>query len=147
MSGSVPIFAGEGVTLVCVAAVHCRNTGRRVSRVEVALRTLVAPIAGIIAVVGLVGPFALGAGATTSTTLPGPAPNQAQINAATSQVDQIEATLSQEEQQLSVLDNRYDTAVQNLQTAQSALQAIDGKLTQTTVSAGQRAFADASSAN
>lgn len=80
---------------------------------------------------GLVGPFALGAGATTSTTLPGPAPNQAQINAATSQVDQIEATLSQEEQQLSVLDNRYDTAVQNLQTAQSALQAIDGKLTQT----------------
>jgi cell wall-associated NlpC family hydrolase len=97
----------------------------------VALRTLVAPIAGIIAVVGLVGPFALGAGATTSTTLPGPAPNQAQINAATSQVDQIEATLSQEEQQLSVLDNRYDTAVQNLQTAQSALQAIDGKLTQT----------------
>ena len=46
-------------------------------------------------------------------------------------MDQIEATLSQEEQQLSVLDNRYDTAVQNLQTAQSALQAIDGKLTQT----------------
>jgi cell wall-associated NlpC family hydrolase len=78
-----------------------------------------------------VGPFALSAGATTPTTLPGPAPNQAQINAATSQVGQIESTLSQEEQQLSVLDNRYDTAVQNVQNAQNTLQAIDGKLTQT----------------
>ena len=64
------------------------------------------------------------AGATTSTTLPGPAPNQAQINATQSQVSQIEATLTQEEQQTSILDDKYNTAVQNLQNAQSTL-AVD----------------------
>ncbi len=72
-----------------------------------------------------------GAGATgtsTSTTLPGPAPNQAQINATQSQVSQIEATLAQEEQQTSILDDKYNTAVQNLQNAQSALQAISASL-------------------
>ena len=69
-----------------------------------------------------------GAGATTSTTLPGPAPNQAQINATQSQVGQIEATLTQEEQQTSILDDKYNTAVQNLQTAQSALQSIAASL-------------------
>jgi cell wall-associated NlpC family hydrolase len=77
---------------------------------------------------------ASGAGATgtsTPTTLPGPAPNQAQINAAQSQVSAIEATLSQEEQQTSVLDNRYDTAVQNLQAAQNALQVIDATIVRT----------------
>jgi cell wall-associated NlpC family hydrolase len=68
---------------------------------------------------------ASGAGAiNTSTTLPGPAPNQSQIDATESQVSQIEATLTQEEQQTSVLDDRYNTAVQNLQNAQSALQAL-----------------------
>jgi len=64
-------------------------------------------------------------GTVPPTTLPGPAPNQSQINAAKSQVSAIEATLSQEEQQSAALDNRYDTAVQNLQAAQNALQAID----------------------
>ena len=40
-------------------------------------------------------------------------------------------TLSQEEQQTSALDNRYDTAVQNLQNAQNALQTINASITQT----------------
>ncbi len=69
------------------------------------------------------------AGATTSTTLPGPAPNQSQINATQSQVSQIEATLAQEEQQTSILDDKYNTAEQNLQNAQTALQTIDANLT------------------
>ncbi len=63
-------------------------------------------------------------GATTSTTLPGPAPNQSQINSTQSQVSQIEATLAQEEQQTSILDEKYDTAQQDLQNAQTALQTI-----------------------
>jgi cell wall-associated NlpC family hydrolase len=67
-------------------------------------------------------------GATTSTTLPGPAPNQSQINATQSQVTQIETTLTQEEQQTSVLDDKYNTAVQDLQNAQSALQSIGTSL-------------------
>ena len=64
------------------------------------------------------------AGATTSTTLPGPAPNQSQINSTQSQVSQIEATLAQEEQQTSILDDKYNTAQQDLQNAQTALQTI-----------------------
>jgi peptidoglycan DL-endopeptidase CwlO len=71
---------------------------------------------------------ASGAGATTSTTLPGPAPNQSQIDATQSQVAQIESTLAQEEQQSSILDDKYNTAVQNLQNAQSALQSIAASL-------------------
>jgi cell wall-associated NlpC family hydrolase len=67
---------------------------------------------------------ATNAGATTSTTLPGPAPNQSQINSTQSQVGQIESTLSQEEQQTSILDDKYNTAQQNLQNAQTALQTI-----------------------
>jgi hypothetical protein len=63
--------------------------------------------------------------------LPGPAPNQSQINAAKSQVSAIEATLSQEEQQTSILDNRYDTAVQDLQNAQGALVTIGATITRT----------------
>ena len=43
----------------------------------------------------------------------------------------IEGTLSQEEQQSSALDDRYDTAVQNVQTAQTALVAINASITQT----------------
>ena len=50
----------------------------------------------------------------TPTTLPGPAPNQSQINTTQSQVAQIESTLAQEEQQTSVLDDKYNTALQNL---------------------------------
>ena len=71
---------------------------------------------------------AVGAGATP-TTLPGPAPNQSQINATQSQVAQIESTLTHEEQQTSILDDRYNTAVQNLQNAQSSLQSIAANLT------------------
>jgi cell wall-associated NlpC family hydrolase len=71
---------------------------------------------------------ATSAGATTSTTLPGPAPNQSQINATQSQVSQIESTLAQEEQQTSVLDDKYNTAEQNLQDAQTALQTIAANL-------------------
>jgi cell wall-associated NlpC family hydrolase len=71
---------------------------------------------------------AANAGATTSTTLPGPAPNQSQINATQSQVSQVETTLAQEEQQTSILDEKYDTAQQDVQNAQTALQAIAANL-------------------
>jgi cell wall-associated NlpC family hydrolase len=83
---------------------------------------------------------ASGAGATTSTTLPGPAPNQSQIDATQSQVAQIESTLAQEEQQSSILDDKYNTAVQNLQNAESALQSIAASLVQahTAVEADKR---------
>ena len=43
----------------------------------------------------------------------------------------IEATLSKEEQATSALDDQYDTAVQNLQNAQSAMQTINTKIAQT----------------
>jgi cell wall-associated NlpC family hydrolase len=87
---------------------------------------------------------ASGAEATnTSTTLPGPAPNQSQIDETQSQVSQIEATLTQEEQQTSVLDDRYNTAVQNLQNAQSALQVLAASLdhTRSAVAADKRLVA------
>ncbi len=71
-----------------------------------------------------------GAGATP-TTLPGPAPNQSQINTSRSQVTQIESALVQEEQQTAVLDDRYNTAMVNLQSAQSALQSIEANLQHT----------------
>ncbi len=75
----------------------------------------------------------------TPTTLAGPAPNQAQINSTSSQVQQIEATLAQEEEQSSVLDDRYDTAVQNMQTAQHAAIALGATLERTKVAvAGDR---------
>jgi cell wall-associated NlpC family hydrolase len=128
-----------------VAAVNCRNTCRRASRAPAVRGALVAVVIGLFGAgaPGLVNFDSSEAGATgssTSTTLPGPAPNQSQINAATSQVNQIEATLAKEEQQTSILDNRYDTAVQNLQTAQNALQTIDATLahTRSTVRADKR---------
>ena len=71
------------------------------------------------------------AGAVTSTTLPGPAPNQSQINATQAQVAQIESTLTQEEQQTSILDDRYNTAEQNLQNAQASLKSLNANLTRT----------------
>jgi cell wall-associated NlpC family hydrolase len=80
-------------------------------------------VVGVLAAV-LSAAAATNAGATTSTTLPGPAPNQSQINSTQSQVSQIESTLSQEEQQTSILDDKYNTAQQNLQNAQTALQTI-----------------------
>ncbi len=78
---------------------------------------------------GMVAPA--GATGSTPTTLPGPAPNQSQNNPTQTTVSQIEATLAQEEQETSILDDRYDTAIQNLQDAQSALQAIDANLVRT----------------
>jgi cell wall-associated NlpC family hydrolase len=83
---------------------------------------------------GYVAFAAPGADATTPTTTPGPAPNQSQINASKSQVSQIEATLGQEEQKSSALDNEYDTAVQNLQNAQAALTTIATTITKTKAS-------------
>jgi cell wall-associated NlpC family hydrolase len=80
---------------------------------------------------GLAGWLAPAGASPTSTTLPGPAPNQSQINATKSQVAQIEATLTQEEQKTSILDDRYDTAVQDLQNAQNALQVINANLART----------------
>jgi len=62
--------------------------------------------------------------APTPTTLPGPAPNQSQIDASQSQVAQIESTLTTEEQQAAVLDDKYNTAEQNLQNAQNQLQVL-----------------------
>jgi cell wall-associated NlpC family hydrolase len=110
-----------------VSSVHCRNTGRRLRRVIFARGALA------VSTLGLVGFSASAAGAspTTPTTTPGPAPNQSQINAAKAKVASIEATLSQEEQQSSALDDRYDTAVQNLQNAQTALQSITASITRT----------------
>jgi cell wall-associated NlpC family hydrolase len=108
------------VTLCHVDAVNCRNTVRR--------RNLVAQAAVIAGLLGVWCSAATAAGATgssTSTTLPGAAPNQSQINATQSQVAQIEGTLTQEEQQTSILDDKYNTAVQSLQNAQTALQTID----------------------
>jgi cell wall-associated NlpC family hydrolase len=113
-----------------VAAVHCRNAVRRVSLVALAKGALVAFILGCFA------PTAGATGSSTPTTRPGPAPNQAQIDAATTKVKQIEATLSQEEQQSSALDNRYVTAVQNMQNAQSALTSISADLARTTSAIG-----------
>jgi cell wall-associated NlpC family hydrolase len=62
--------------------------------------------------------------------LPGPAPNQSQINATQSQVSKVETTLAQEEQQTSILDEKYDTAQQNVVNAQAALQTIATSLVQ-----------------
>src|SRR5580698_3082983 len=92
-----------------VDAVNCRSTVRR--RTPFVRLTMVV---GILAALLSTATAATNAGATTSTTLPGPAPNQSQINATKSQVGQIEATLSQEEQQTSILDDKYDTAQQNV---------------------------------
>jgi peptidoglycan DL-endopeptidase CwlO len=87
-------------------------------------------IAGLLS--ALITPVvASGAGATTSTTLPGPAPNQSQINATETQVSQIEATLAQEEQQTSILDEKYDTAEQNAQNAQNALASLNAAMVRT----------------
>jgi cell wall-associated NlpC family hydrolase len=84
-------------------------------------------VAGVVAaMLSTVG--ATNAGATTSTTRPGAAPNQSQINSTQSQVSQIESTLAQEEQQTSALDDKYNTAEQNLQDAQAALQTIAANL-------------------
>jgi cell wall-associated NlpC family hydrolase len=100
--------------------VECRNTAR--GRTRIARATLIA---------GALGSWLLplgAAGAVTSTTLPGPAPNQSQINSTESQVAQIESTLAQEEQQTSILDDKYNTAVQTLQNDQSEEQSLAAQL-------------------
>jgi cell wall-associated NlpC family hydrolase len=85
-------------------------------------------VVGVLAALLSTATATTNADATTSTTRPGPAPNQSQINATKSQVGQIEGTLSQEEQQTSILDDKYNTAEQNLQNAQTALQTIAADL-------------------
>ncbi len=87
--------------------------------------------AGTWMIAGIDASVAGGAGTTTPTTTPGPAPNQSQINSTKAEVDGIEATLSQEEVQTNLLDGRYDTAMENLQNAQSALQTINASIVQT----------------
>jgi cell wall-associated NlpC family hydrolase len=122
--------------------VKCRDSGRRRPRSNWAHGAIVATVVGLLGAgaAGLGGFAAPLASATTPTTTPGPAPNQSQINAAESQVATIEATLSQEEQQSSLLDNRYDTAVQDQQNAQAALATVTTRLvqTKTAVSADKR---------
>jgi peptidoglycan DL-endopeptidase CwlO len=73
----------------------------------------------------------LGAAGFTASDAEASGPTQSQISSTQAQVNAIEAQLSQEEQQTAALDNRYDTAVQNLQNAQNALQVIDTKITRT----------------
>src|ERR1700728_96804 len=116
--GDAEIATMQALRWRAVDTVNGRNTVRR--------RT---PLLRVTMVVGLLAAWlsttaATNADATTSTTLPGPAPNQSQINATKSQVSQVEATLAQEEQQTSILDEKYDTAEQDVQNAQTALQAI-----------------------
>ena len=81
-------------------------------------------VVGVLAALLSMGSATANAGATTSTTRPGAAPNQSQINATQSQVAQVEATLAQEEQQTSILDDKYNTAVQTLQNDQSEEQSL-----------------------
>ena len=111
-----------------VSSVDCRNTGRRYRRALLARGVLVA---SMLALAGFSSSEAGATGTSTPTTLPGPAPNQSQINAAKSQVSAIEGTLSQEEQQSNALDDQYDTAVQNEQTAQNALVTINASIVRT----------------
>jgi cell wall-associated NlpC family hydrolase len=89
---------------------------------------------------GLLSAAPAGATGTTPTTAPGPAPNQTQINAAQAQVSAVAATLSQEEQQSAVLDNQYDTAIQNEQDAQASLASVTAQLvhTKSSVAADRR---------
>jgi peptidoglycan DL-endopeptidase CwlO len=97
---------------------------------------LVATVVGLVGataseLAGFDAPLAGAAGSSTPTTAPGPAPNQSQIDSAQSQVASIEATLAQEEQESSVLDNRYENALQALQNAQNALATIDASIVRT----------------
>jgi cell wall-associated NlpC family hydrolase len=109
-----------------VGAGHCRSAVRLNVKARLLRAALVASFAG-----ALLPLVATPAGSATSTTLPGPAPNQSQINSTQAQVAQIEATLTQEEQQTSILDDRYNTAEQDLQNAQTSLKSIDDNLTRT----------------
>ena len=119
------ICNGPAGTLEPVGAANCRITARCKGGTRA---ILVAAFAGSLLSPLLTVTLAAAAPQTTSTTLPGPAPNQAQINATQSQVAQIEAALTKEEQQSSILDDHYNTAVQNLQNAQTALQSIGASL-------------------
>src|SRR5271167_3565487 len=120
--GDAEIATMQPLRWRAVDTVNCRSTVRR--RTPLVTMTMVV---GLLAAL-LSAAAATNAGATTSTTLPGPAPNQSQINSTQSQVSQIEATLAQEEQQTSILDEKYDTAQQDVQNAQTALQAIAANL-------------------
>ena len=109
-----------------MGAGHCRSAVRLNARARLSRVAFVSAFAG-----SLLPLLAAPAGAVTSTTLPGPAPNQSQINATQAQVAQIESTLTQEEQQTSILDDRYNTAEQNLQNAQASLKSLNANVTRT----------------
>ena len=84
--GDAEIATMQPLRCCAVDAVNCRNTVRRrapLVRVDHGRRALLGALLSTAA--------ATNAGATTSTTLPGPAPNQSQINATQSQVSQIES--------------------------------------------------------
>jgi cell wall-associated NlpC family hydrolase len=125
-----------------VGAASCRITAR--CHGGVARAVLFAGIVGALFVPLVLDTEAAADPSSPSTTLPGPAPNQTQINATQSQVAQIEATLSKEEQQSSILDDHYNTAIQNLQNAQAALQTIGANLVHAhaAVDADKRAVAN-----
>jgi cell wall-associated NlpC family hydrolase len=130
----------QPLRFVAVGAVKCRGTVRR--RVPLVRAVGVVVLLGTWTSVALVD-NAAAAGNGTPTTLPGPAPNQSQINATQSQVAQVESTLAQEEQQTSVLDDKYNNAEQNLQNAQNQVQTIQASLVhaRSTVSTDKRLVA------
>jgi cell wall-associated NlpC family hydrolase len=118
----------QPLRFVAVGAVNCRGTVRRGAH-----RFRTASVAVLLgASISICATAGAGATKTGSpTTLPGPAPNQSQINSTQSKVSQIESTLAQEEQQTSILDDKYNTAQQNLQNAQNQVQALQADLVQT----------------
>jgi cell wall-associated NlpC family hydrolase len=122
-----------------VSAGHCRGAVRLNFTSRLSRAALVAAFAG-----GLLPLLATPAGSVTTTTLPGPAPNQSQIDATQAQVTQVEATLTQEEQQTSILDDKYNTAEQDLQNAQTSLKSIDADLihTRTAIAVDKRLVAN-----
>jgi len=116
------------ITIAGVGAVHCRATARVLAGRASALGSVAVSALLLVALLSVTPAGPVGA---TPTTLPGPAPNQSQINSTQSQVAQIESTLAQQEQQTAVLDDRYNTAMANLQSAQSTLQSIGNNLAHT----------------
>ena len=115
---------------------HCRDTAARglaarACRLAARACGLGAVALAVTLLVALLTVTPAGHVGATTTTLPGPAPNQSQIDTTQSQVSQIEGTLAQQEQQTAVLDDRYNTAVADLQTAQSSLRSIENTLVHT----------------
>jgi peptidoglycan DL-endopeptidase CwlO len=131
----------QPLAFVAVGAVNCRGTVRRGAHLSRA--AIIAALLGAsTTTVALAGAGASPTG--TPTTTPGPAPNQSQINATQSQVSQVESTLAQEEQQTSILDDKYNTAEQNLRSALDQVQALQTDLvhTRSAVAADKRTVAN-----